>query len=88
MGLPAADLSGSDQDLLHGGGEGHAASMQQQHSAVRFGIVRRHAVVIDLGPMKPSTAESGARDLEGKLRNAQEGSKLSGFLSIRNSGAH
>lgn len=59
----------------------------QQRSAVPFGIVRRHAVATDLGIIKPSSAESGARDLEGQQRNAREGSKLPGFLSIRNSGA-
>lgn len=32
----------------------------QQHSAVRFGIIRRHAVVID-------SAETEPRDLEGQL---------------------
>lgn len=43
-----------------------------------FWVLHRHAVVIEPGSMTPSTAESRARDPEGKLWNVKEGSKLSG----------
>jgi len=68
MGPPAAAVSGI---ILH-----------QEHPAVRFGIVRRHAAVIDTGCLTPSSAKSGARDLEGRQWNAREGSKLSGLYQF------